>query len=105
MGEFAKSKYKAAWKEYVFENYEKIDRTGALSAPILHKDLHLDTKILRSQPAFKVKLQEEEHMYELYVLNNTNDSKQVKGVDFNSAYTPISFYENSRYILTLAAAE
>eukprot|EP00957_Ditylum_brightwellii_P107626 8211233-Ditylum_brightwellii.AAC.1 len=82
-----------------------MDRSGTLSAPILCKDLPQDTKILRSQPAFKVKLQEEQHIYELYVRTAANGSKQVEGIDFYSSYAPTSFFENIRYILATPAAE
>ena len=60
MGNFAKSTHKSEWKESMFENYEKMNTSGTFSAPFLRKDLPSTIKILKAQPAFKVKLQEEE---------------------------------------------
>eukprot|EP00957_Ditylum_brightwellii_P180605 13756954-Ditylum_brightwellii.AAC.1 len=82
-----------------------MDRSGTLSAPILCKNLPLDTKILMTQHAFKVKLQEEQNMDELYVCTADNGSKQVEGIDFDSSYAPTSFFENTRCILAIAADE
>eukprot|EP00957_Ditylum_brightwellii_P010806 819294-Ditylum_brightwellii.AAC.1 len=67
-----------------------MDRSGTLSAPILCTDLPPNTKILWFQPAFKVKLQEKQHIYDLFVCTAANGSKQVEGIDFDSSYAPTS---------------
>eukprot|EP00957_Ditylum_brightwellii_P055539 4209031-Ditylum_brightwellii.AAC.1 len=78
MGEFNTTSHKAEWKESTFENYEKMDTSGTLTAPILHSNIPSDAKILRSQSAFKVKLQEEANMYELFTRTAANGSSQVE---------------------------
>eukprot|EP00957_Ditylum_brightwellii_P139448 10627811-Ditylum_brightwellii.AAC.1 len=72
MGDFAKSKHKSEWKESMFENNEKMNTSGTFSAPFLRKDLLSTIKILKAQPAFKVKLLEEENKYDLYTQTTTN---------------------------------
>eukprot|EP00957_Ditylum_brightwellii_P125970 9604159-Ditylum_brightwellii.AAC.1 len=59
MGEFNTTTHKAEWKESMFDNYEKMDTSGTLTAPILQSDIPSDAKVLCTKPAFKVKLQEE----------------------------------------------
>eukprot|EP00957_Ditylum_brightwellii_P149300 11370924-Ditylum_brightwellii.AAC.1 len=76
MGDFAKSNLKSEWKESMFEDYEKMNTSGTFSAPILRSDLPSNVKILKAQPAFKVKLQEETNHYELYTRTTSNGSKQ-----------------------------
>eukprot|EP00957_Ditylum_brightwellii_P050931 3863001-Ditylum_brightwellii.AAC.1 len=60
----------------MFENYEKMNTSGTFSSPILRSDLPPNVKILQAQPAFKVKLQEETHHYELYTRATANGSRQ-----------------------------
>eukprot|EP00957_Ditylum_brightwellii_P145379 11070951-Ditylum_brightwellii.AAC.1 len=51
---------------------------GTFSAPFLRKDLLPSIKILKVQPAFKVKPQEEANKYELYNRTAANGSTQVQ---------------------------
>eukprot|EP00957_Ditylum_brightwellii_P125581 9572342-Ditylum_brightwellii.AAC.1 len=81
MGEFAKTTHKAEWKESMFENYEKIDNSGTLIAPLLRSDLPPDTKILCTKPAFRVKLQEGGNMYELYTCMAANGASQIEAAE------------------------
>eukprot|EP00957_Ditylum_brightwellii_P015606 1177220-Ditylum_brightwellii.AAC.1 len=78
MGDFAKSTHKSEWKESMFGNYEKMNISRTFSAPFLRKDLLPTIKILKAQPAFKVKLQEEANKYELYTRVTANRSTQVQ---------------------------
>eukprot|EP00957_Ditylum_brightwellii_P140844 10728436-Ditylum_brightwellii.AAC.1 len=78
MGDFAKSTHKSEWKESMFESYEKMNTSGTFSAPVPGKDLPPTIKILKAQPAFKVKLQEEANKYELYTRKTANGSTQVQ---------------------------
>eukprot|EP00957_Ditylum_brightwellii_P153274 11665450-Ditylum_brightwellii.AAC.1 len=64
--------------ESMFENYEKMNISGTFSAPFLRKDLPPTIKILKTQPAFKVKLQEEANKYDLYTQTTANGSTQVQ---------------------------
>eukprot|EP00957_Ditylum_brightwellii_P064493 4894329-Ditylum_brightwellii.AAC.1 len=105
MDEFAKTIHKAKWKESMFDNYEKIDTSGTLTAPLLRSDLPSDSKIICTQPAFKVKLQEEANMYEFYTCTAANGASQVDGIDFEASYSPTSFWENIPFLLAIAAAE
>eukprot|EP00957_Ditylum_brightwellii_P095249 7254874-Ditylum_brightwellii.AAC.1 len=82
-----------------------MDTSGTLTAPLLRSDLPSDAKILCTQPTFKVKLQEEANMYELYTCAATNSASQIKGIDFEASYSPTSFWENSHVLLAIAAAE
>eukprot|EP00957_Ditylum_brightwellii_P098021 7466253-Ditylum_brightwellii.AAC.1 len=85
MDEFSKTTHKAEWKESMFENYEKMDTFGTLTAPLLRSDLPSDAKIIRTQTAFKVKLQEEANIYELYTCTAANNASQIEGVDFEAS--------------------
>eukprot|EP00957_Ditylum_brightwellii_P183344 13965658-Ditylum_brightwellii.AAC.1 len=73
MDDFTKSKHKSELKEPMFENYEKMNIFGTFSAPFLRCDLPSATKNLKAQTAFKIKLQEEEHNYELYTWTAANN--------------------------------
>eukprot|EP00957_Ditylum_brightwellii_P212302 15367174-Ditylum_brightwellii.AAC.2 len=90
MGKFAKTTHKAEWKELMFENYEEMDNSGTLTAPLLRSDLPPDAKILFSQPAFKVKLQEEANMYKLYTHMAATGASQIEGIGFEASYPPTS---------------
>eukprot|EP00957_Ditylum_brightwellii_P203717 15335918-Ditylum_brightwellii.AAC.1 len=63
MGDFAKFNQQSKWKKSMLENYENMNTSGTFSAPVLRKDLPSTIKILKAQPAFKVKLQEEANKY------------------------------------------
>eukprot|EP00957_Ditylum_brightwellii_P121488 9265238-Ditylum_brightwellii.AAC.1 len=78
MGNFAKSTHKSEWKESMPEKCEKMNTSGTFSAPFLRKDLLPTNKILKAQPAFKVKLQEEANKHELYTRTTANGSTQVQ---------------------------
>eukprot|EP00957_Ditylum_brightwellii_P209897 15363776-Ditylum_brightwellii.AAC.2 len=65
-GEFAKSSHKVHRKESIFKNYNKMDTPGTFTSPMIRSDLPPITKVLCTQPVFKVKLQEEANMYKLY---------------------------------------
>eukprot|EP00957_Ditylum_brightwellii_P014248 1072903-Ditylum_brightwellii.AAC.2 len=78
MGELAKATHKAEWKESMFKNYEKMDTSDTLTTPSLRSDLPSDSKILHTQPTFKVKLQEEANMYELYTCTSANGASQIE---------------------------
>eukprot|EP00957_Ditylum_brightwellii_P175670 13375753-Ditylum_brightwellii.AAC.1 len=54
--------------------------SGIFSAPLLRRDLPSNIKILKAQPAFKVKLQEEDNKYELYTQTTANGSTQVQAI-------------------------
>eukprot|EP00957_Ditylum_brightwellii_P025448 1924181-Ditylum_brightwellii.AAC.1 len=71
-----------------------MNTSGTFSVPFLRKDLPSNIKILKAQPAFQVKLQEEENKYELYIQTTSNRSTQVHGIDFNASFAPTSFFEN-----------
>eukprot|EP00957_Ditylum_brightwellii_P110231 8407913-Ditylum_brightwellii.AAC.1 len=79
--------------------------SGTLSAPFLRNNLPPTTNILKDQPTFKIKLQEEEHKYGLYTWTRTNGSTQDQDIDFAASFTPTSFFENIRFLLAIAAAE
>eukprot|EP00957_Ditylum_brightwellii_P035365 2681890-Ditylum_brightwellii.AAC.1 len=71
-----------------------MNKSGTFYAPFLRKDLLSTIKILKAQPAFKVKLQEEENKYDLYTWTTANGSTQVQGIGFNASFAPTSFFEN-----------
>eukprot|EP00957_Ditylum_brightwellii_P097253 7406482-Ditylum_brightwellii.AAC.1 len=79
--------------------------SGTFSAPFLRSDLSFTIKILKAQPEFKVKLQEEECKYELYIKTTTNGSNTVQGIDFEEPFAPTSLFENICILLAIAAAE
>ena len=103
MGKFVITTHKAEWKESMFENYEEMDTSGTLTSPLLQSNLPPNAKILCTQPAFKVKLQEEANMYELYICTAANGASQIEGIDFEASYSPTSFWGNIRFILVIAA--
>eukprot|EP00957_Ditylum_brightwellii_P103220 7867174-Ditylum_brightwellii.AAC.1 len=78
MGEFATTTHKAEWKESVFENHEKMDMSGTLTAPLLQSNLPPNAKIFCTQFALKVKLQEETNMYKLYTCSAANSASQIE---------------------------
>eukprot|EP00957_Ditylum_brightwellii_P001537 119848-Ditylum_brightwellii.AAC.1 len=71
-----------------------MNTSGTFSVPFLRKDLPSTIKILKAQPASKVKLQEEENKYDMYTQTTANGSTQVQGIDFNASFAPTSFFEN-----------
>eukprot|EP00957_Ditylum_brightwellii_P126462 9639895-Ditylum_brightwellii.AAC.1 len=62
----------------MFENYEKIDTSSKLTALLSRSHLPSDAEILCTQPAFKVKLQEEANIYEFYTCTAANDASQIE---------------------------
>eukprot|EP00957_Ditylum_brightwellii_P119690 9131959-Ditylum_brightwellii.AAC.1 len=69
--------------------------SGIFSALFLRKDLQHTIMILKAQPAFKVKLQDEENKYDLYTRTTANGFTQVHGNDFDASFAPTSFFENT----------
>eukprot|EP00957_Ditylum_brightwellii_P070800 5380658-Ditylum_brightwellii.AAC.1 len=55
-----------------------MNTSGTFSVPFLRKDLPPTNKILKAQPAFKVKLQEKANKYDLYTRTTANGSSQVQ---------------------------
>eukprot|EP00957_Ditylum_brightwellii_P060599 4601167-Ditylum_brightwellii.AAC.1 len=45
------------------QNYNKMNTSGTLTGPMLRSNLPPNVKVLCTQPAFKVKLQEKVNMY------------------------------------------
>ena len=105
MGDIAKSTHKSKWKESMFENYEQMNTAGTFSTPFLRKDLPPTIKILKAQPAFKVKLQDKANKYYLYIRTTANGSTLVQGIDFDASFAPTSFFVNIQFVLAIAAAE
>eukprot|EP00957_Ditylum_brightwellii_P083324 6335228-Ditylum_brightwellii.AAC.1 len=57
-----------------------MDTSNTLTISLLRSTLPSDTKILRTQPAFKVKLQEEANMYALHTCTAANSASQIEGI-------------------------
>eukprot|EP00957_Ditylum_brightwellii_P010900 826083-Ditylum_brightwellii.AAC.2 len=91
MGDFSKDCFCAEWKDSIFKNYAKMNTSGA--------------KVLRVQPAFKVKLQNTPNYYKLYTCTVANGSSQIQGIDFDVSYSPTSAFDNIRMVIAIAAAE
>ena len=69
--------YELGVKPAQLENYKKMNISDPFSALFLRSDLPSTKKVLKTQPAFKVKLQEEEHKYELYTWTTANGSTEL----------------------------
>eukprot|EP00957_Ditylum_brightwellii_P023124 1744721-Ditylum_brightwellii.AAC.1 len=72
--------------------------SGTFSAPFCRKDLSPTINILKAQPDFKVKLQEEENKYYLYTRTTTNGSTQIQG-------KPSTVYEDNASIIKTITSE
>eukprot|EP00957_Ditylum_brightwellii_P087654 6673955-Ditylum_brightwellii.AAC.2 len=62
----------------MFGSYEEMDNSGTLTTPLLRSDLPPDAKILCAQLAFKVKLQKEANLHELYTCTADNGTSQIE---------------------------
>eukprot|EP00957_Ditylum_brightwellii_P114806 8754369-Ditylum_brightwellii.AAC.1 len=105
MGNFDEVANEPEWKESMFENYEKMNISHTFSTSFLGSDLPANVKVLRAQPVFKIKLQEEVYKYDLYTKTTVNGSSQIQGIDFKASFVQISFFENIGFLLAIAAVE
>ncbi len=92
------------WMEALFDNYDKMARTGTWSAPMLRSLLPPSQQILRPRVSFRVKDTDITDTYELQGRTCADGSKQQQYIDFNESYAPVGSIDSIRTIICYAAA-
>jgi hypothetical protein len=103
-GQLSTDPFRNEWLEALFDNYDKMARTGTWSAPILHSDLPITQQILRPRVSFRVKDTDIADNYELQGRTCADGSKQQQYIDFNESYAPVGSIDSIRAIICYAAA-
>ncbi len=96
--------FAADWCDTLFQNYDKMMKTGTFSAPLLHSLVPPDKAVLCPHVACKVKDTSIPHQYDLYARTCADGSTQKEYIDFQDSYSPIASIDSIHILLNLAAS-
>jgi hypothetical protein len=104
IGQLSSNPLISDWKEAIFDNFTKMQRTGTWSAPLLCTLILSHKQILRPRISFRVKDTATPNTYELQGRTCADGSKQKQFVDFIDSYSPVGAIDSIRLLLALAAS-
>jgi hypothetical protein len=103
-GETLSTPFATDWRDALFQNYDKMMRTGTFYPPMLCSSVPLGKRILRSRVACKVKGGPLPNQYDLYACTCADDSSQKEFIDFFDSYSPVASIDSIRVLLNIAAS-
>jgi hypothetical protein len=104
IGQLSDNPLASYWKDAIFENYTKMQRTGTWSAPILRTSVPSTKSILHPRISFRVKDTESPNTYELQGCTCADGTKQRQFIDFTDSYSPVGAIDSIRLLLAISAA-
>ncbi len=105
IGQLSSNQHAPDWKEAIFENFTKMQRTGTWSAPLLRSSVPSSKCILNPRISFRVKDTPQPHVYELQGRTCADGNKQKQFLDFDDSYSPVGTIDSIRLLLAIAASK
>jgi hypothetical protein len=105
IGQLSTNPIATDWKDSLFDNYDKMLRTGTWSAPILRSTIPPDKNLLNSRVSFRVKDTSSPNIYNLQGRTCADGSKQCQFIDFQDSYSPVASIDSIRLLLAIAASK